>query len=78
MILAVVVGKGNDFAALINEALEARETECPPRTPSVFAGDVSGKNTSKLTLKGIQKGLCTPFHYTAQKLFKWNSLQLLQ
>lgn len=78
MILAAVEGKDSDFPALIDEALGVRETERPSQTWNGFAGDNSGKNSSKLILKGVQRGLCTPFHRTAQKLFKWNSLQLLE
>lgn len=32
---------------------------CPSQTWAVL-GDISGRNTSKLILKGVQRGLCTP------------------
>lgn len=69
-IFAAVEGERSGIPALRDAAPGARETARPSRTRGAFAGDVSGENSSKLILKGVWRGLYTPFHPTAQKLFQ--------
>lgn len=77
VILVAEEGGGSDSLALVGGSLWGERARHQVRTRGVSRGRLVGK-TSKLILKGVQRGLGTPFHRTAQKLFKWNSLQLLQ
>lgn len=62
-----------------------KESNCTLTSQGVFAEGFNGKNGRKLTLKRILSHFCEtqpapapPSALPPRKLFKWNSLQLLQ